>query len=300
MRTSSSALSVSRRQFLASAALSSIAWSQSEAAPAFTFCAFTKFVQSLSPKDLADTLADMGYDGIEGTIRKGGQVEPERVEQDLPVLVEALKAANLDLTIMASDVDRADDPVMVKTLRTAAALGVKRYRMAYYKYDFSKPIRPQLENFRPLVRELAALNKELGLQAIYQNHAGAHYVGASLWDLDMLLEGIDPKQIAVGFDVRHATVEGGTTWETGWHLIQPRLGAVYLKDFVWDGLKMQNVPLGEGRVASRLFDLVQKRADVPFSVHVEYLEKGTLDENVAALKRDLAAAKTALGAIAAR
>lgn len=73
-------------------------------------------------------------------------------------------------------------------------------------------------------------------------------MGASLWDLDVLLADIDPAQIAVGFDVRHATVEGGTTWKASWHLIQERLGAVYVKDFSWKDRKPHNVPLSEGQV----------------------------------------------------
>jgi sugar phosphate isomerase/epimerase len=147
-----------------------------------------------------------------------------------------------------------------------------------------------------MAQELAALNKELGLQALYQNHAGTKYVGASLWDLDLLMEGIEPTQMAVGFDIRHATVEGGTTWATLWKLIEPRLGAVYVKDFVWEGRKMKNVPLGSGMVEPKFFsDLAKHRADVPFTVHVEYLEHADTVENIAALKHDLATLKKLLG-----
>ena len=223
-------MSFTRRQFLSAGALAGLSLAQNEASRPSIFCAFVKFVQDLPDREMARELARLGYLGIEATIRRKGQVEPTEVEDGLPKLVEALQAEELEITIMASDVNRADDLVMEKTLRVAAALGVKRYRMAYYRYDLAKPLRTQLDNLRPQVRELAALNKELGMQALYQNHAGAAYVGASLWDLDALLDDIDPAQIAVGFDVRHATVEGGTTWKTSWHLVQPRLGAVYVKD----------------------------------------------------------------------
>lgn len=250
-------------------------------------CAFIKFVQDLPPAELARRIRQLGFDGIEATVRKKGQVEPTEVEDKLPGLCEALKGEGLSMTIMASDVTRADDRVMEKTLRAAAAQGVTRYRMGYYRYDLKKPIRPQLENFRPMVRELAALNQELGLQAVYQNHAGAANVGASVWDLDLLFEGIPTQQMAVGFDVRHATVEGGTTWSTLWKLIEPRLGAVYVKDFVWETEKVVNVALGEGRVSPKFFSgLANQRVDLPFTVHVEYLRSAGIEENLAALKRD--------------
>jgi sugar phosphate isomerase/epimerase len=288
-----------RRHFLTTTAAASLASSlhaQKAEAPKFEICAFIKFVQSFSHEELAKTLAQLGCDGIEATVRKGGQVEPEAVAEGLPSLVEALKKESQVITIMASDVVRADDPLMEKTLRVAASLGVKRYRMGYYRYDLNKPIRRQLDEFRPMAQELAALNKELGLQALYQNHAGTKYVGASLWDLDLLMEGIEPTQMAVGFDIRHATVEGGTTWATLWKLIEPRLGAVYVKDFVWEGRKMKNVPLGSGMVEPKFFsDLAKHRADVPFTVHVEYLEHADTVENIAALKHDLATLKKLLG-----
>jgi sugar phosphate isomerase/epimerase len=146
-----------------------------------------KFLQELPAEKLAATIAQLGFDGIEATVRNQGQVLPERVEDDLPPLVEALRKHNLEVTVMTSNVDRADNPVHEKVLRTASGLGVKRYRMGYFKYDLSKPVLPQLNQFKPILKDLAALNRELGMQAVYQNHAGTNYVGAGLWDLRRLL-----------------------------------------------------------------------------------------------------------------
>ena len=55
------------------------------------FCAFIKFIQQLPYKELAETVAELGFDGIEATVRDGGQVLPERVEE------EALAVARLPL-----------------------------------------------------------------------------------------------------------------------------------------------------------------------------------------------------------
>jgi sugar phosphate isomerase/epimerase len=156
-------MSFTRRQFLSASALAGLSYAQNEASTSFQFSAFVKFVQDLPAKEMARELAQFGYAGIEATIRRRGQVEPTEVEDGLPKLVEALRSEGLEITIMASDVNRADDPLMEKTLRVAAALGVKRYRMAYHQYDFAKPLRAQLDSLRPQVRELAALNKELGM-----------------------------------------------------------------------------------------------------------------------------------------
>lgn len=267
-----------------------------ESDPRFPYCAFVKFLQSLDYETLAQTVAELGFDGIEATVRNGGQVLPERVEEDLPRLVEALRKHGVEITVMASSVNSVDQPLTEKVLKTAAALGIRRYRMAYYQYDLKQPVLPQLEALRPTVRELAALNAELGLTAVYQNHAGAKYVGASIWDLERLLRDVSPEQIGVAFDIRHATCEGGLTWPVSWNVIRPHVGAVYAKDFRWDGRRPHNVPLGTGQVDPDFFrQLARSDWRGPISLHIEYLEDAGIQPNVEALRVDLATLKQLLG-----
>ena len=38
----------------------------------YMFCAFVKSIQELSYRQLAETVADLGFDGIEATVREGG------------------------------------------------------------------------------------------------------------------------------------------------------------------------------------------------------------------------------------
>ena len=61
-----------------------------------------------------------------------------------------------------------------------------------------------------------------------------------------------------------------------------------MKDFIWDGHRDKHVPLGEGRVDPAFFEMLQRdRLDVPISVHVEYLPRGSAKENLQAIGRDL-------------
>lgn len=251
-------------------------------------CAFTKFLQSLSYEQLAQTIAELGFDGVEATVRQRGHVLPERIAEDLPKLVEALQKCGLEITVMTSDVSRVDQPLTEKVLRTAASLGVKRYRMAYYTYDLNKPVRPQLDELRPAVRELAALNRELGIQGLYQNHAGARYVGATVWDITELLREVPPAEIGMAFDIRHATVEAGSAWPVLQNVAEPHLGALFVKDFRWQERRVEDVPLGQGQVDKRFLERVKKsRFAGPISVHVEYLEQAGVEANTQALGRDL-------------
>ena len=153
-------VALTRRSFCRTAALAGSGIALQSAAraaaepqpePRHRICVFTKPLQPQSFDELADTVAELGFDGIEGTIRKGGHIEPERVEDDLPKMVEALKKRGLEITIMASSVNNATDPFSETTLRTAAQLGIKRYRMAYYRSALKRSVAEQLEQIRPVL-----------------------------------------------------------------------------------------------------------------------------------------------------
>jgi len=298
--------SIPRRDFLiaaggglASASLTSTATTAAESRAKNSICVFTKPFQSLTYDELADRMAELGFDGVEVPIRDGGHIEPAAVPDELPKLVAALKQRNLDLTVMTSSINDPDDPLTEKILKTSSELGVRRYRMKYFKYDFSQPILKQLNEWRPRVKDLAAMNKHFGVTAVYQNHAGRNYLGAALWDLRHLLDGIAVKEVGVAYDIRHATAEGGMSWPSTWHMIRPHVETVYVKDFVWDEVKPRNVPLGEGRISADFFKML-KNADFkgPISLHEEYLDHRKpelVPTHLAAIEKDFATLKKLLG-----
>lgn len=256
-------------------------------------CVFTKALQSLSYDALAERVSALGFDGIEAPIRSGGHIEPEAVTEELPKMVEALRRRDLEITIMASSVHSVDQPHTENTLRAAAALGIRRYRMQYFTYSPDRPIRRQIQEFRAHMRELAALNRELGIQGLYQNHAGERYFGAALWDLEQGLRGIDPADIAVCYDPRHATVEGGQTWPVTYRLLRPQIAALYAKDFQWGSRSgPENTPLGQGRVDyPRFFEMIHADGfSGPISLHVEYIDHRDperIPQHLSAMERDL-------------
>lgn len=89
------------------------------------------------------------------------------------------------------------------------------------------------------------------------------------------------------FDIRHATIEAGLSWPVLFKLMRPHNGAIFVKDFEWDGKKAKHVSLGTRRVDPKFFDMVRESEFTgPYSLHVEYLGKEGVEANVAALKRD--------------
>ncbi|NQT11479.1 MAG: sugar phosphate isomerase/epimerase [Planctomycetes bacterium] len=290
---------LNRRQAILAAVSAAVATRMARAAtePATRqpICVFTKPFNSLSFDALADRIAEIGFDGIEAPIRKGGHVEPTEVEDKLPKLVEALRKRDLEITVMASDVNDPNDPVAIRVLRTAADLGIRRYRMKYLRYDMSRSVVEQLDEWRPRFRDLAAMNHDLGIRAVYQNHASARNLGAALWDLKHVLEGIPVDQIGVAYDIRHATVEGGMSWPVTFNVIRPHIDTVYVKDFRWVGKQVENVPLGEGQINPKFFKMLADSGFAgPVSLHEEYLDHRNpelVPQHLAAIKRDFATLK---------
>ncbi|MCX6854584.1 MAG: TIM barrel protein [Verrucomicrobia bacterium] len=247
---------------------------QAATKPANPICFFTKHLQGLSYDDIASLGAEMGVNGVESPIRPKGHIEPEQIEVELPKYVEALKKQGLELTILTSGINEVSQEQRTEAvLRTAAKLGVKRFRMLYYKYDLKKPIWEQVQELRPKIKDLVQLCQEIGIQPLVQNHSGKDYVAAPIWDIYSIMREYTPAQMSFCYDIYHATVEGGSQWPLSAALTADHWGAIYFKDFKWEGRKAEGCPLGEGQVSPDFAKLVKDRGfSGPISLHVEYLK----------------------------
>lgn len=301
-----SALPVNRRQFVSTLTLAGAALALHPAlrlpaadaveAKKFTLIAFSKPFQTLNFEDTADLVAEVGWDGIECPVRKGGQVLPEKVEDDLPRMVEALKKRQRRLVSLTTDVQDASNPLNQRVLRAASKLGLKHYRLGFFRYREDRSIPDQLNEIKAQLREVVALNQELGLCAGFQNHSGRDYVGAPVWDIYELIKDFDRQQIGVHFDIGHATIEGGNAWRTNARLMTPLFSAVYVKDFAWRKLgeswKSEWCPLGQGMISRSFITTLKKSAfRGPISQHHEY-PLGTGKEMITAMQKDLATLKS--------
>ena len=237
-------------------------------------CFFTKHLQGLSYDDIASLGAEMGVNGVESPIRPKGHIEPEQIEVELPKYVDALKKQGLELTILTSGINEVSKEQRTEAvLRTAAQLGIKRFRMLYYKYDLKKPIWEQVQELRPRIKDLVQLCQEIGIQPLVQNHSGKDYVAAPIWDIYTIMREYTPAQLSFCYDIFHATVEGGSQWPLSAALTADHWGAVYFKDFNWEGRKAEGCPLGQGQVNPDFVKLVKERGFAgPISLHVEYLK----------------------------
>lgn len=121
---------------------------ETKAPEALNVSVFSKHLQFLNYKDMADAAAEIGFNGVDLTVRPKGHVLPERVEMDLPKAMEAIKKAGLATTMITTAVQDANDPTDKKLLETASGLGVKYYRMNWLKYPEGKSIPEAMMQFK--------------------------------------------------------------------------------------------------------------------------------------------------------
>lgn len=255
---------------------------------------------------LANTVAEIGFDGIDLTVRPDGHVLPENVERDLPKAVQAAKKSNIEILMMTTAILQAN-ALSERVLKIASAQNVGHYRMGWYHFDMQTDIMQQVDTFGKQMKALDALNKKYKISGEYQNHGG-QYLGAAVWDLQPIFKSINSPLTGCQYDVNHATAESGINWETGFRLIAPYIKSLAIKDFRWvmknGKIQKEGCPLGEGIVDWRKYLqlLKQYNINVPITMHFEYdlggAENGSktikIDKNeiTSAMRKDLALLKT--------
>jgi L-ribulose-5-phosphate 3-epimerase len=277
-------MKTSRRYFilksLGLAGLSTIPFSRNAIAAVpssgdFTLNIFSKNLHWLDYAEMAATAADLGFDGVDLTVRSEGHVLPERVAEDLPKAVEAVRKVGLQVHMITTGIKSSTEPYTENILKTASSLGIPYYRMGWLEYDASKTMEENLNSFRQQLKDLAELNKKYNIHGGYQNHSGTSF-GSPVWDLWMILKDMDPRWIGSQYDILHAMVEGANAWQLGLKLLKSHIRTLDIKDFVWQKSeskwKMQVVPLGEGMVDYNKYLRWLKEYNVhgPFSMHFEY------------------------------
>jgi sugar phosphate isomerase/epimerase len=268
-----------------------------------TLCFFSKPVPQMNWTELAQAAKRAGFDGIDLTVRKGGHVLPERVKDDLPKAVEAIRHEGLAVPMITTELLTSDDSAAVPILSTAGKLSIPFLKPGYYHYKFVD-VRKELQEAGAQLRSLVGLAAQSGVQVGYHNHAG--YIGAPVWDMARVMDTLDPKWAGYYFDLQHATGEGGIGgWKIDACLTMPRIKMLAVKDMYWrktdKGWSDADCPLGQGMCHYKEFlrMVAQGGFHGPVSLHLEYeipgvstregiaLSRAKADDVMIAAKRDL-------------
>ena len=274
---------LSRREFLGRAALasatvalgpfgSSLAWGAEQYS--LPVAVFSKVYQTLklSFEESADVTAEAGLDGIDCVARPAGEVLPERATEDLPRYAEALRRRGARMLLLTTGIQSVATPHAAELLRTAKKLGLRYYRLGQWYHEPGTAPAKLVSEIKAQLKDVAALNKELGLCAIFQNHSPSGkrtYAGGDLGELRQIVEGFNPDQIGVAFDIGHALIVNGRDWSGHFDALKPHVKVAYVKD---PGRAARFVRFGEGQVGQTDFFKRLKAASyaAPLSMHIEF------------------------------
>lgn len=286
---------LTRRDFLKSTTAIALALgldsiSAAEKESKYRFVIFSKIYQPLKMtfQEAAELTALAGYDGVDCPVREGGEIEPKNVENELPLYAGELKKRGCNTILLTSGITSVKSPYAENVLKTAKALGIKYYRLGMSYHSDNEPLQKQIDRIKEELKELAVLNRKIGITAIFQNHSPTGkrvYVGGNLDEMHELIKDINPDEIGVAFDLAHAIIVHGDDWRAKFDLIKSHFKIAYIKDVK---RPRSFVPFGEGEFSKSDFFkiLKQMKYNEPFSIHIEfdYAGKGNKPTKDALLK----------------
>lgn len=226
------------------------------------------------PDEVALITKEAGYDGLDINVRPGnqGHVAPDRVKQDLPPFVAAVRKHGVEVSAITPPINDADSPFAEDILATASSLGITHYWWGTWRYNTTQSIAAQLEAIKPKVAKLAALNAKYKMTAMYHTYAG-NAVGTPIWDLLSILKEHDPAHVGFHYDVGHMVREGANgLWALNLRAAGKYVTGVSVKDFIWNKSKdgrwrTEWAPLGEGLV--QLDEVAKILKEIDFSGPIE-------------------------------
>jgi sugar phosphate isomerase/epimerase len=267
---------------------------------------FSKQLQWLNYQDMTSAVAEMGFDGIDLTVRPNGHVLPERVQEDLPKAVEAAGKTGIKILLISTDIQDDISPHAESILKTASDLGIRYYRSGGLNFNKEISIEENLEAIKKKFSSLQQLNKKYNLHSDYLNHSGEVF-GATLWDLWLTLKDLDPIYVGSQFDIKHASIDGPFSWPVTFKLLHKYIKTLCIRDFRWEKKDnkwdIQPVPLGEGMVDFKKYFAIIKQFQIegPISLMCDYDLGGAQNgerkltrpgkEVLQAMKNDLASLK---------
>jgi sugar phosphate isomerase/epimerase len=252
---------------------------------------FTKHLQTMSVLEAGRVVKELGFDGVELTVRPNGHILPQDAREQLPRAVEGLREMGVETPALVVEIHNRQEEYSALVCEMAAAVGATELRTSAHRYRGFGTIREQIAEARKDAKDLESLGKEFGVRLDIHCHSGDFLSGQGA-TLAAIVDETDPRYVGASLDVGHLTTEGGKSgWKQSIDYLQDRVGIVAVKSFGWfhepdakTGEQVWNaklVPLEEGNVRWRqAFELLRSagwdangRALV--SIHSEYQGGGS-------------------------
>ncbi len=216
---------------------------------------FSKHLAELSIEEAARRAGEIGFEGLDLTVRPGGHIEPAEALVALPRAVERVQALGYDIPMITTGVTSADEPYAEDIFRAASEAGIRDLKLGYWRYEGFGNMRRQIEEVRDLLDGIADLAAKYQVRANMHIHSNAFMTAEApvVW---YLLLGRDPDVLGAYIDPGHMTVEGGAGgWKMGMDLLTPWINLVAIKSMAW--FHHHDDEIGQERWVTKLVPLAQ-------------------------------------------
>jgi sugar phosphate isomerase/epimerase len=240
---------------------------------------FTKHLQTMSIVEAGKTIKELGFSGVELTVRPNGHIHPQNVREELPRAVDDLRALGLETPALVVEIHNRQEEYSAVVCEMAGKVGATELRTSSHRYKPFGSIREQIAEATKDAKDLESLGKEYGVRLDVHCHSG-DFLSGNGGILDTVLGETDPKYVGVSLDVGHLTVEGGKSgWKQSLDLLANRVGIVAVKSFGW--FHEADPKIGEMRWNAKLVPL--EEGNVQWRQAFEYLRSAGWDANDRAL-----------------
>src|SRR3954467_9929055 len=117
---------------------------------------FSKHLQSLPLAEAATRVREIGFEGLDLTVRPGGFVDPTQVRTALPEAQRMIRDAGLTVPLITTAITGAGDPAAVATFETAAKCEIREIKLGYVKYAAFGTFRETVDQ---MARDLEQIEK---------------------------------------------------------------------------------------------------------------------------------------------
>ena len=191
---------------------------------------FTKFWEDLSVHQLGERARELGYDGLDLAVRDGHPINIDNVTDELPGAVRAWRELGVDCSMISSSTDLIDPDAAdaVTLFEAAAAAGVPRIKMGYFKFTPGDSFEELWSLARRRLDGFERLSRRTGVQTMYHTHSG-QFLGSNCAGMRHLLQDYDPRQVGAYVDLGHLAINGEDV-QIGLAMLRDRLSAIGGKD----------------------------------------------------------------------
>ena len=219
------------------------------------YAVFTVMTPEWDLEEVARSLAQLGYDGVEWRV----QTVPDEIPAGTPISYWGYNKATVDLkqvVELAPEVKRISEEAgleicslttylqveqaeeVERMMQAAQMVGSPRIRVNVPRYDRTRDYNQLFAETTEHLREVEKLARKYGIQGDVEIHMGNIMPSAGL--AHRLISQFDPELVGVMYDPGNMVHEGYENWRMGMELLGPYLHHVHVKNAVWEQAETLN------------------------------------------------------------